>query len=181
MLEFFSSSDGLATALSAGATLLAVLLAFWLQARANLIAFSPNSTFFELSQGNGDLPPITIRSGQVMVQNLGRAPAEQVEVISEGKGGPAGYNIVPSVDHSISLTANGQWMVQIPFVAPKETVTIQILNGSNIQTVRSKSGPARFVPVVHQRLYPRWFNGLVALLIISGVFSTFYWIFRAAV
>ena len=111
-----------------------------------------------------------------MVQNLGRLPAEDVEIVSEATGEPAGYNVMPAIDFSVGTTSSGRWLVKIPYIAPKEVVTLQILNGANIEQVRCKEGVAKIVPVVHQRVYPAWANLIAGALMIVGVFSIIYWL-----
>lgn len=176
MLEFLSSESGHAAIVSSLVTLLAVIARHWLQGTVSLIVFSPNSSFFQFAPPGPDVAPLTIRSSQVMVQNLGRLPAENVEIISEATGAPAGYNLMPAIDFEVGTTASGRWLVKIPYVAPKEIITLQILNGANIEQVRCKGGVAKFVPVIHQRLMPRWTNVLAGALMVCGLFSLFYWL-----
>jgi hypothetical protein len=176
MIEFFSTEGGQAALLSGVVTFAAVLARHWLQGTVRLIAFSPNSSFFEFAPPDPSVPPITIRSSQVMVKNVGRLPAENVEIISESTGNPAGYNLLPAVDFEVGATNTGRWLVKIPYIAPKEMITLQILNGANIEQVRCKGGVAKFVPIIHQRLYPAWANVIAGGLMIFGVFSVFYWL-----
>lgn len=90
---------------------------------------------------------------------------------------PWGYNIVPSVDHMIRAGARGEWILEIPYVGPGELITLQILNGPAIDTVRSLEGPAKFVPVTHQRIFPKWFNVLALILMATGAITLAYAIF----
>lgn len=176
MIELFSSENGQAALFSGAVTILAVWAKHVLQGKAQLIAFSPNSSFFQFEPPGPNVPALNIRSSQIMVQNLGRLPAENVEIISEASGAPAGYNITPAVDFEVGATSSGRWLVKIPYIAPKELVTLQILNGANIEQVRCKGGVAKFVPVMHQRLYPKWANFLAGGLMTIGIFSLVYWI-----
>jgi hypothetical protein len=59
--------------------------------------------------------------------------------------------------------------MEIPYLGPPETVTVQILNGPNIETVRSLEGPAKLVPVIHQRVFPKWFNLAALALVLVGL------------
>lgn len=176
MLEFFLTESGQAAIASGVVTFAALLARHWLQGSVRLIAFSPNSSFFQFAPSDPNLQPTTIRSGQIMIQNLGRLAAENVEIISEATGSPAGYNITPAINYEISATSAGRWCVKVPYIAPKEMITLQILNGANIEQVRCKGGVAKFVPVMHQRLYPAWANVAAGVLMIAGLFSTVYWI-----
>ena len=176
MMEFFSTESGHAAVASGVVTFAALLFRQWLQGSARLIAFSPNSSIFEFAPSDPNVPTTMVRSGQVMIQNSGRLAAEDVEIISEATGSPAGYNITPAVDYEIGATRSGRWMIKIPYIAPKEVVTLQILNGANIEQVRCKGGVAKFVPVIHQRLYPAWMNLLASALMAIGLFAILYWL-----
>jgi len=69
------------------------------------------------------------------------------------------------------MSATNEWVVEIPYLGPKEVITLQILNGPNISSVRSAEGPAKFVPVMYQRVFPKWFNFTALGLMIWGVIS----------
>lgn len=160
----------LATALI---TLGATYLAYWLTGKPRLIAFSPASTGFELRSPQEGTQPIYIRAGQVVVQNVGRKSAKQVQLTAQ-PGTPMGYNVLPNLDHTVRSGARGEWILEFPFLGPRETVTVQILNGPNIDTIRSIDGPAKIVPVIHQRLFPAWFNATALTLTTVGVITLCY-------
>ena len=181
MLEFIQSDTAVDTAVSALVTLAAIFVSYWLQGRARLIVFSPNSSFFRLNSSEEGGHPLHITSGQVVLQNQGRQPAEEVEIIAGQGPPPAGYNIVPQVGHTTHIDPTGRWTVVLPFIAPKEVVTIQILNGPPIDNIRSKNCAPKYVPVMYQRVYPQWFNVLTATLFIIGMFSVTYWILKFVV
>lgn len=175
MIEFFQSENGLPVAISSAVTLCAVFISHSLQGRVRLIAFSPDSSFFQFDPPSEGGQPILINSGQVILQNQGRIAAEEVEVVSGRGSPPAGYNIVPHVNHTVEYDADGRWKVRFPFIAPKEAITIQILNGPSIENIRCKGGMASYVPVMYQRIYPKWFNSLAIFLMVAGIFSISYW------
>ena len=174
LISFLSSETGLAACFSAIATTLTTIGAPLLRGKVNLIWFSPNSTRFALSNPSSPQQPIQIDAGQIVIQNRGRKSAEEVQVVSAPGITPAGYVIIPSVVHKTSAGPNGEWIVEIPFVAPSEAITIQILNGPLINSVRSKGGFGKYVPVVHQRLYPRWMQLVSVSLTVIGILSLFY-------
>jgi hypothetical protein len=94
-------------------------------------------------------------------------------------GWPWGYTIVPSIDHEVRKGPKGEWLMEIPYLGPGETVTVQILNGPSINTVRALEGPAKVVNVIHQRVFPRWLNRFILLLLLVGVMTVLYAIVRA--
>lgn len=166
--------------LTAATTLGAVWLAYWLAGKPRLIVFSPNSTFFQLASSEAGKAPASVRAGQIIVQNNGRLSANNVQFVAEPGILPWGYNVVPSVDHDVRIGSQGEWILELKFLGPGETVTIQILNGPQIASVRSKEGPAKSVPVVHQRLFPRWVNGVVLSLMAIGAITIVYGFFVLA-
>ena len=91
---------------------------------------------------------------------------------------PWGYTIVPNVDHEVRKGPKGEWLMEIPYLGPRETVTVQILNGPNIETVRSLEGPAKMVPVIHQRVFPKWFNATALVLMLVGLATVAYGLLR---
>lgn len=122
---------------------------------------------------------MTIRAGQVVVQNNGRISATQVQFVAEPGLMPWGYNIVPAVDHQVRTGTRGEWILELGYLGPGENVTVQILNGPQIASVRAKEGPARTVPVVHQRLFPRWVNGVILTLMVVGLITLAYGVYTA--
>ena len=144
-------------------------LAYWLSGKPRLIVFSPNSAAFQLNPTQKGSPAITIRASQVMVQNNGRKSASNVQFVAEPGIQPWQYNVFPAVDHRVRTGARGEWILELDFLGPGENVTVQILNGPQIASVRAKEGPAKAVPVIHQRLYPKWFN--VTVLTLTGIGS----------
>lgn len=179
LTAFLNSNEGISALLSALSTILAVWITKVLQSRVRLVFFSPSSTFFTLKNENGQAP-LQVQSGQVMIQNSGRLAATNVEIIASG-GPPAGYTLVPPVSHSAEVNTHGNWVLKIDFIAPREIVTVQILNGPKIDSVRSADCVAQFVPVVHQRQLPAWFNYFATFLMVVGVISLFYAFWRLVI
>lgn len=158
-------------------TLGATYLAYWLTGKPRLIVFSPDSTAFHLKPAQEGAQPIFIRAGQVVVQNNGRKSANNVQFTAQLGPAPWGYNIVPNMDHSVRTGARGEWILDLPYLGPGEVITLQVLNGPPIDTVRSLEGPAKLVPVMHQRIFPKWFNATALLLMLVGLITCVYGIY----
>lgn len=152
--------------------------AYWLTGKPRLYVYSPNSAGFQLPPPESGGNAFHIRAGQVIIQNSGRKSATKVQVTAEQGLEPWGYTIVPNIDHEIKCGPKGQWLIEIPFIGPRETVNIQILNGPNIESVRSLEGPATAVDVIHQRVFPSWFNALATLMILVGISTVIYGLFQ---
>src|SRR3954468_11193690 len=136
-------------------TFFAAYLGYWLIGKPRLYVYSPLSAGFQLPPPQDGSQPVSIRAGQVIVQNAGRKSANKVQLLAQAGGQPWGYTIVPNIDHEVRAGPKGAWLMEIPYLGPGETFTVQILNGPNIDTVRSLEGPAKMVPVIHQRVYPK--------------------------
>ena len=159
-------------------TLLAVYLGYWLTGKPRLYVFSPTSAGFQLPPPQEGSQPVAIKAGQVIVQNAGRRSAHKVQLMAQPGWQPWGYTIVPNVDHEVRKGPKGEWLMEIPYLGPRETVTVQILNGPNIETVRSLEGPAKMVPVIHQRVFPKWFNATALVLMLVGLATVAYGLLR---
>jgi hypothetical protein len=151
---------------------------YWLAGKPRLYVYSPTSAGFQLPPAQEGLNPIAIRAGQVIVQNAGRKSATKVQLMAQPGWKPWGYTIVPSIDHEVRTGPNDQWMIEIPYLGPRETITVQILNGPVIESVRSFEGPAKVVQVIHQRVFPKWFNALCLALFIVGFATIVFLVFR---
>lgn len=159
-------------------TLLATYLAYWLTGKPRLYVYSPSSTGFQLPPPQEGSQPLAIRAGQVIVQNAGRKSANKVQLMAQPGWQPWGYTIVPNIDHEIRNGPRGEWLMEIPYVGPRETVTVQLLNGPNIDTVRSLEGPAKVVDVIHQRVFPKWFNRTALTMMLVGFATIIYGLVR---
>jgi hypothetical protein len=159
--------------------LIPIWFGYWLAGKPRLIVFSPNSTAFELDPPQAGSPPMTLRAGQIFLQNTGRKSASEIQILAELGAPPWGYNIVPPVDHSVRTGARGEWILDLPFLGPGETIGLQVLNGPQIASVRSKEGPAKAVPVTHQRVFPPAFRMMVGALMLIGLMAVAYGVVQA--
>jgi hypothetical protein len=154
---------------------------YWLIGKPRLYVYSPISTGFRHPPAQEGANPVAIRAGQVVVQNAGRKSATKVQIVAQPGWNPWGYTIVPNIDHEVRAGPQEQWMIEIAYLGPGETVTVQILNGPNIDTVRSMEGPAKVVDVIHQRVFPRWVQSIVLVLMLVGFITMVYAMVRMIV
>lgn len=168
------SADGAAATLSVLGTLIAVFVTQWLKGGVKLIVFSPNSTNFKIRPADPDLQEFIVNSGQIVVQNEGRRSATDVQITSRPGLPPAGYVLIPSIVHTVEQGPQGEWVLKVPYLGPKGNLAVQLLNGPVIDSVRSSEGSAKYVEVMHQRVYPTWFNITVVGLMIWGLASALY-------
>ena len=150
-------------------TLVGVFVTYWLTGTVRLIAFSPGSAPFVIHPTDGTSPPFHVKAGHIVIQNEGRKTAKQVQLASSPAPPPAGYVLLPPLDHSVRTGPQGEWIIEIPFIGPRETVILQMLNGPMIDSIRSEDGPAKYVQVMYQRVYPVWVKAFVAILMLAGL------------
>lgn len=115
-----------ATIATALITLAGAWFGYWLVGKPRLIVFSPNSTVFQLEPPQEGGHQMTIRAGQLVLQNNGRKTAHNVQLIAEPGPVPWGYNMFPPIDHSIRIGSQSEWILELGFLGPGENVTIQI-------------------------------------------------------
>jgi hypothetical protein len=143
-----------------------------LKARPKLLYWVPGSFLFELKD-----PKIVLRTDSLTIQNDGREPATSVEIVHKNK--PDHFQFSTPIAFTEETTPNGEHVIKIPSLGPKEFVNIQLL--SHVQqpillNVRSSSGPGQLIQVHLQRLWPRWFQFASAGLLLLGLGFLLYWV-----
>lgn len=121
-------------------------------------------------------PDFEIQTDALTIQNLGRQPVEDVEIVMQHR--PDCFEFSPPVLFEEITSPNGNFAFRVRSLAPKECFTLQILSYTklpNVVNIRSKAGNAERLPFQIQRIYPRWLRLLVAYLVISGSGLTLYW------
>lgn len=174
LLHFFKTDAGFAAAFSVVSTITIALIGHLVRDRVRLIWFSPQSAIFNVKQKDPSLPTIYVNAGRIVVQNQGKKTANNVQITSLPGAAPAGYAILPSVVHSTRLGEQGEWIVEIPYLAPLEVITLEILNGPQINSVRCEEVGGRLVPVIHQRAHSKVAVGFATSMMIIGVISTLF-------
>jgi hypothetical protein len=119
--------------------------------------------------------PFFIRTQSVSIKNLGRKPAEWVEIVHAQR--PDFFQLNPSLNYTEDVTPTGEHVIRVNSLAPKEFFTIQFLSYLNAPQplyIRSAAGHASSIPVMAVRQYPRWvYYGVRGLLVIGGGFTVY--------
>lgn len=87
---------------------------------------------------------------------------------------PTDYEEIP--------TGDGNFIIRIPTLGPKELVTVQVLSYAQpfaLLNVRSSAGAAEAINFQIQRVFPMWSRALVGLFMLTGFGFTAYWLIRA--
>jgi hypothetical protein len=169
--------ESLAAYVVTGVVSLAVgMVLMYLQPKAKLVYWSPHYSVFQVKEN------LWIQTNSVTVQNTGRRVADDVEVIMSRQ--PNHLQIQPAIPYTTEITKDGNFVLQVAHLGPKELFTLQLLDftqGSWLLNVRSTAGHAKPMPFQVQRVYPNWINVLVAILLTVGFGFSVYWIVRALV
>ena len=167
--------------IATGLVLLVVgyLLQF-LEARPRLLWYTTPDFQFVIKGAQGNRFPVN--TGGVFIQNVGRKKAENVEIVLSFQ--PETFQLQPPMSFDETKMKNGQFIIRLPSLGPKETVALQVLyydKAPQLQQIRSDAGPAKHVPVWLQRKFPKWAQGVVAVLMLLGLAVLAYVVIKLAV
>lgn len=146
-------------------------LAQFVQPKAKVGYWTPHIFFFDLKEQK-----VGLFSSSITVQNFGRLPAEDVQIIH--KSNPDFMELSPSITYTVTNNPNGEHIVCIPNLGPKEWVVMQMLTYKSpapvLANVRCRDGQAKQIPIAIQRVYPKWFNIAAVSLMITGAAFILY-------
>jgi energy-converting hydrogenase Eha subunit A len=143
-----------------------------LKDKPRLLYWLPGSFLFQLKT-----PVIALRTDSLTIQNVGRRPATNIEIVHKAK--PDHFQFSTAVDFTEGTTPTGEHVIRIASLGPKEFVNLQLLSHTNpesILNVRCSEGPAQLIQVHLQRLLPRWLNIVSGALILIGSGFCLYWL-----
>lgn len=123
--------------------------------------------------------PGLIRTREIWVQNGGRAPVHDVEVVLNWR--PHHYQIWPQRNFTEQVNPAGLLVIGVPTLGHREFFTIAIIDVRelpNVANVRSSDGVARQVTMGPQQVQPRWKLEILRAVLFIGAFSIIYWLIR---
>lgn len=147
--------------------------------RAKVVWFYTNSAAFHIPLQGGN-PPLTIYTHTLALQNLGRAPAEQVKVVHNFL--PDHYQVFPPQQTAVEILPGGQRALVIPRILPYQIVYVSYLYNvpalpNMYSHVEAKDHIANPMPVQINRRFPNWANWIFALLILLGAAVVLYYFY----
>ncbi|WGT49047.1 hypothetical protein [Thioclava nitratireducens] len=160
-------------------TLLSSFLLWLFKARVKLIWGSTSTNFhkFKLRQ---DADDVHIWTEKFYVQNVGKKAAHDIEIVFSSVMNS--YNLWPPRDHTSKLLGNGNFVIQIPSLAPRELLVVDMidveLRNPDLLAVNCPEALAKGVKFVPTRQFGRAFNALIAYLMIAGLVGTFYFLIQ---
>lgn len=153
-----------------------VLLKYF-EARARVVFWAANPVLFNLRNEN-----VVLQTNALNVQNLGRQSAEDVEIVHKTK--PDFFQFSPPLAFEEVTTANGEHVIRVKSLGPKEWFTLQIMSYKTIPIllyVRSKAGAATPIQVRFQKYVRPWGLAIIWFLLLVGFGFTAYWLVQAFV
>lgn len=147
--------------------------------RAKVVWFYTNAATFPIPvQGNA--PPVTVYTHTLALQNLGRAPAEEVKVVHNLL--PAHHQVYPPQQTTVMNLPGGQQAIVIPRILPNQLVFIAYLDfvpptPEMYSHVETKDHIANPMPVQIARKFPMWANWVFGLLMLLGAFVLLFYFF----
>lgn len=137
--------------------------------------FLPGRFAFELND-----PKIKLQTDSLTIQNGGRKSATNIEIVHKEK--PDHFQFSQAISYKEDFNPNGEHIIKIDSLGPKEFLNIQYLSHSKIPAllrVRSDQGSAQLIQVQFQPIYPKWYLFCVGLLMLAGLGFWLYWGFKA--
>ena len=84
---------------------------------------------------------------------------------------PNHYTLNPTPPHDQRTTPQGQHVISVPTFGYNEWFTIEVIGfgtAPGLVHLRSDDGAAEQVPMMPQRIFPRWVNWLSGILVLTG-------------
>jgi len=129
---------------------------------------------------SGNFP---VRTQQISVQNFGRVPLKDVEVVLNYP--PQHFEIWAPRQYDTKQMPDNRLAIIIPNIAGNETLSISMLDTISelpvVVNVRSESGLGRQIDMMTVIRFPRWVYSLVYLLIIIGISTVCYFLLEIMV
>lgn len=177
--------DWTAVATIAG-PIIALFVGVWVnrrfESRPVLISYFGHVAAFVHKPGSGQ--PIHVFTHSVVLRNAGRRSATNVRlhhaVLPD-------FNVWPPLVYRVEELPDGSKDIVIPNLVPGEEITVSYLYFPPVTVaqvnagIKCDQGFAHAIPVLLQRQYPRWLNLTATLLMLVGLISVVYLLYRAVV
>jgi hypothetical protein len=119
-----------------------------------------------------------LHSQTVFVQNIGFAPAQDVEIILNFK--PENLSLWPQLNYTTSINREQRFIVKIENLGRREFTALEMLHstGNMPETlrVRTPRGECRQVPMAPVQTFSRRVRFAVIGLMFLGIFTVFEWL-----
>lgn len=147
--------------------------------KSQVVFWYPHNSFFQVPQPGARGTTFNVLTSSVTVQNLGRRPARNVELMYDRQ--PDHFTVSPPRPWTDRTTPQGQHLITMATLGHNEWFTVEVLGFANLAAlvhIRSDDGEGRLVPVMQQRIYPSWAQQVFVGCFLIGVGVLLYWILR---
>ncbi len=157
------------------------LLVGWLlhrltSTRAELVYYASHVQFVTLPPPQPGQPAVgPIGTFALFLWNPGKAPAREVHV---GHFWLPANNVFPDIPRDVTPTPGGGAALRFPVIPPKTVVSISYLffgiytMEQIISYVGWEGGSAKKIPVILQRIWPKWFTSALSVIFFLGLWTT---------
>lgn len=153
--------------ISGSITCALALAVYYLRPRVSLIWGQVNKSWHSIPVEEGNVPVISEKN---FVQNMGRAPATDVEIVYDNE--PTKLLVFPQRNYKTSKNPDGAHIITIPYIAPKELITLDGIfvnvNVGQILSVKCKEREGKLVTFFVVRKMPNWFYRILWILLFAG-------------
>ncbi len=143
--------------------------------KSKLVYWFTHNSFSQIPQP-GSKNTFNLFTSSVTVQNMGRRRATNVELVFTSP--PNHYTLTPTRPHAQRTTPQGQHVINIPTLGHNEWFTLEVIGfgtAPGLLHLRSDDGAAELVPMMPQRIWPRWVNWSSVILVLTGAAFILYW------
>ncbi|GLK67024.1 hypothetical protein [Hansschlegelia plantiphila] len=170
-----------ATIYSVVSSTLLAIVGKLLSARARLRWGRVHYNHFMIKNKDGGLSAVV--TANYTISNTGRAAAKEIEVSFNWE--PEHYEVWPHKEYSTSKREDGRFIIKVPRINIAESVNIAIINAGNtapdLTYIGHNEGSVKEIPIFPQRVWPQKVAYASAALMLVGLMTILYWIFRGII
>ena len=160
---------------SVAITACSALLLWLFRARVNLVWGSTSKNFHQYP-GVDEGVTISIWTEKFFVQNSGRKPARDIEIVFSVP--PTSYNLWPPREHSRTTLENGNFVLKVPSISPRELLIVDIVDvrnsGVRLLSVNCPDAMSKSVQFAATRQFGKLFDAFIRYLLVAGFLGTVY-------
>ncbi len=161
------------------ALIVGVYIKQWLERKPKLYFWLLSATGIRIEDPNNPNHFLNPNTHTIVLQNAGRKSATNVR-LGHNDVHPFWYQISPSIHYEERLLQGGGMEIVIPALTPKRIINITyfyfapITYGQVNTHIESDEGMAKLIPMTTQRIFPKWVNSLIVIVMFTGLVALVY-------
>ena len=173
-----SSDAGQTALLSLAVMLIGHLLVYYFRPTSRVVWSSPHRFTFLMPGGDQRPEGHTVHTQMIWVQNMGRAAAEDLQLVLDFK--PQHYEIFPTRSYDDEINPDGRLVIKVPNLGIREFFTVQLISVGGqlpeLMNLVTKDGQARQINMGPMQIFsPRamfafgfvFYTGVLALIYLA--------------